>query len=359
MAVWIGAHTQEGVAARAAGAFHAKRTESARMELLQKRAHGLSSFRPNAAPASAAINAAKKVRIRGAHIEAPFDIVLIPGAGEAALHRAVAARAKVPAVQPDGSESFFFTSHLGSGELVVPLCDGLADGTELTMHLTKPDPSRRRPSREGSPETSSTPAPPVNEEDAAAAKLQAIQRGRNQRKQDAQFDVSSCFKKVTQRVSFWCMPQHARYEKGPDDESPENAEDALVHGMAKMSRLATDMANERTLLAWIRTILAFVRTCFATLSWAPGAGVVWLLVHRLSVFLMLSLLVGGTIVGLHRYHRISKVVKMKDIPAFFGRLPVWPLNLVLGLTVAVIALSMIVQNMFLEAGLEGPGGDID
>ena len=292
----------------------------------------------------------KIVQIVGSHIAQPFSIALIPGANEAALHRAVAARANVPTALPDGSEAFYFTVE----DLVVPLCDSLASGTELTMRLVKPPGKEAAPAgREDSTKRKQAESSAQDVESIAAAKLQAIQRGHMTRQSMKKLDLTHCFRKIL----FWITPAHAKYERGPEDPPPEDAQDAMVHGMAKMSRLATDMANERTLLAWFRTILAFVRTAFATLSWVPGAGLTWLLVHRLSVFMITLLLALSTYVGIQRYRRLAKILKMKDIPNFFSRQPIWPLNLVLGLCVVHITIAVLVQNWFAEQGLEMSGGD--
>ena len=118
----------------------------------------------------------------------------------------------------------------------------------------------------------------------------------------------------------------------------------MVRGMARLSRLATDLANERTLLAWIRTILAGVRTAFATLAWAPGVTLAYLVVHRLSMVLVVLLLVASTVVGLHRYYRIARVVKMKEIPLYFGRLRMGPMNSVFALSVLTVSVGMIAQT---------------
>ena len=40
----------------------------------------------------------------------------------------------------------------------------------------------------------------------------------------------------------------------------------LLEGMERFNRLSTDLANERTLLAWIRTSLAAIRTLFTYLG---------------------------------------------------------------------------------------------
>ena len=145
-----------------------------------------------------------------------------------------------------------------------------------------------------------------------------------------------------------CLPSYlSKYEQVAD--AP--GEDGLVHGMNKMSRLATDLANERTLLAWIRTVLAVVRTAFATSAWMPGVGLVWVVVHRLSVGLVLLLLLLSTLVGVYRYYKVASIIKRTDIPTYFGRLPMWPVNVTLVVCVLTVVAAMAVQGMEGTVGL--------
>ena len=81
----------------------------------------------------------KKLTIHLAHeADASFDVAMYPGTSDRALRSAVAARARLPAVWKDGSESFYLTQ--GSSEsMVVPLCaDGIPDGTSVTLHMNPP-----------------------------------------------------------------------------------------------------------------------------------------------------------------------------------------------------------------------------
>jgi hypothetical protein len=89
------------------------------------------------------------------------------------------------------------------------------------------------------------------------------------------------------------MSQYDLMEEQRD--SQQQPEGELV-GLAKMSRLGTDLANERTLLAWIRTVLAMMRTVFATLGVA-GLTSTWESVHRIAVCLSVLLMVTSATIG--------------------------------------------------------------
>lgn len=93
------------------------------------------------------------------------------------------------------------------------------------------------------------------------------------------------------------LPWHkSQYDRLEEDQEAKKPEDDELVGMAKMSRLGTDLANERTFLAWIRTILAMMRTVFATLGVA-GLTTTWEAVHRFAVCLSVLLMVTAAIIG--------------------------------------------------------------
>ena len=190
----------------------------------------------------------------------------------------------------------------------------------------------------------------------------------------------------------WHMSQYDRLEEERD--SQQQPEGELV-GMAKMSRLGTDLANERTLLAWIRTVLAMMRTVFATLGVA-GLTSTWESVHRVAVCLSVLLMVTSATIGtcpqssrsrharadpavgvrralhsvthsppeshtdlllLHtrhrsrdagimRYYRIARICSLKNIPASFGknRVPLWPMASVLLSSLLTVTAAVLAQG---------------
>ena len=66
--------------------------------------------------------------------------------------------------------------------------------------------------------------------------------------------------------------------------------------------MSTDLANERTLLAWVRTVLAIMRTRFAATLGLQGVSAFWELVHLMTVFCSAVMAVSA-IVGIWRFYR--------------------------------------------------------
>ena len=130
---------------------------------------------------------------------------------------------------------------------------------------------------------------------------------------------------------------HPRYEV------LANQEEDFVSGMAKMSRLSTDLANERTLLAWVRTILAIMRTVFATLG-LQGVGWLWVVVSYVAVVNMTVLMVLATGIGLWRYTKIAHIVNLKSIPQHFGRASITPLNVMVGVSVGTVTIAALFKG---------------
>merc|ERR1712217_178750 len=83
------------------------------------------------------------------------------------------------------------------------------------------------------------------------------------------------------------------------------------------SRMATDLANERTLLAWLRTILAIVRTAFAYLSIKDHG--IWKSVELSARAGLFAAVLGGGVTGWLRYNVIKELTFKREIPKRFGR----------------------------------------
>jgi len=296
----------------------------------------------------------KTVIVYAPHINETFEVALFSGSSDQALHRSCATRARVAPFLQDGRDTFYFTSGAAT-DAIVPLCEGLPDGVRLTMHVTAHSAAGNSSRPSGAPAppppAASAPAAPpaapptqAEQEDAAAKKLQAIQRGHMSRKQGVPlYDEATRYLRRTCGV---CMPwvsNGEQYEKVKEHKA-DNEEDEVVRGMAKMSRLATDMANERTLLAWIRTILAVMRTVFACIGMV-GVGAVWGAVHNVSIFLTIVMMLVASYVGISRYLKVGKIVKQKEIPTFFGRVPIWPVNAATGLAVITVAAAAFANGL--------------
>lgn len=295
----------------------------------------------------------KTVIVYAPHINETFEVALFSGSSDQALHRSCATRARVAPFLQDGRDTFYFTSGAAT-DAIVPLCEGLPDGVRLTMHVTAHSAAGNSSRPSGAPAppppAASAPAAPpaapptqAEQEDAAAKKLQAIQRGHMSRKQGVPlYDEATRYLRRTCGV---CMPwvsNGEQYEKVKEHKA-DNEEDEVVRGMAKMSRLATDMANERTLLAWIRTVLAVMRTVFSTLGMA-GVGATWVVVQRSAVGLMVFLMLASTFIGIYRYHKVARIVNLKTVPTYFGRASIVPLNVGVAISVTTVAVAAMLQG---------------
>ena len=155
---------------------------------------------------------------------------------------------------------------------------------------------------------------------------------------DGCFHHSPCLERLKQRLRRYAPGYISNYER-----VGESADDDEIHGMAKMSRLSTDLANERTLLAWTRTVLAALRTSLALLKF-DGVDAFWVVVRYLSTFMMTSVMVSTCLIGIYRYYKIKRIVHMKNIPYFFGRAPIWPMPTLVALSVGAIALALFLQG---------------
>ncbi|CAK9081130.1 unnamed protein product [Durusdinium trenchii] len=94
--------------------------------------------------------------------------------------------------------------------------------------------------------------------------------------------------------------------------------DQLVTAMERFNRLATDLANERTLLAWLRTAMAGIRTIFVFYA-MDGINRFWETSITASEVLMALLVLVLLYTGQARYYAIKELILKRDPPPTFGR----------------------------------------
>ena len=125
-----------------------------------------------------------------------------------------------------------------------------------------------------------------------------------------------------------------------DKNNEEQKEERFVDALTRLSRLTTDLANERTYLAWIRTALASARTVVSFLA-LDGTNQFGRVSAKTCVigFAVLSLLMMAH--GTERYRKIKEILLTKDTPAGFARLSTLPISLSL---LGVLALVIIVTS---------------
>lgn len=118
---------------------------------------------------------------------------------------------------------------------------------------------------------------------------------------------------------------------------------AMVNAMERFSRLSTELANERTLLAYVRTSLAAIRTAFTYLD-LTAPGVFWQPSVLLTEFLVAAVMLISTFTGVSRYFRLKAVIERKIPPRHFGRLSLRPLSALLIVACAVTAAGIYSQT---------------
>jgi len=112
---------------------------------------------------------------------------------------------------------------------------------------------------------------------------------------------------------------------------------SLISSMQRMSRLSTDLANERNLLAWGRTAMAAARTALAFLGLVGnndfGVGLVYTTSIGFGVISVWMMLQGGL-----RYKQIKNILLLPEPPIHFGRLSNNPVMLVLGALLVLLVI---------------------
>jgi len=115
----------------------------------------------------------------------------------------------------------------------------------------------------------------------------------------------------------------------PENKKPvEKQKEQYIDALTRFSRLSTDLANERTLLAWIRTALACGRTVCAFM------GVEYLSTfgnysQRIVYIGFAVMAIAMLVQGLERYRKIKWVLTLPNPPIEFDRLSTVPAHAVL------------------------------
>mmetsp|Transcript_7368 Transcript_7368/g.16130 ORF Transcript_7368/g.16130 Transcript_7368/m.16130 type:complete len:383 (-) Transcript_7368:47-1195(-) len=117
----------------------------------------------------------------------------------------------------------------------------------------------------------------------------------------------------------------------------------LVNAMEKFSRLATDLANERTLLAWVRTGLAAIRTIFPFYAMVATdrVGAIGLVTAQVIMAFYVLVL---AYTGHNRYSAIKTILAQREPPDHFGRVTVRFASLVLFVSGAVVAFGICTRQ---------------
>jgi uncharacterized membrane protein YidH (DUF202 family) len=288
-----------------------------------------------------------------------FSLAVYPGTEPNALERAIAARATL-------ESPFFLTTTTDPNGVVLPLSSALPDGSKLMLHLseapqsptvkvlkeaasklgTQPTPAKSAfnqatvdaafaqdtkatPLLGEAASSSSAPGEPKTNGEAATQGGGALVSAEMDDNADpSESGAPSRVQSKRRMSSFLPTPFSPRRDAlnakaGTESLAAQQLENTkhMVDHMERFQRLSTDLANERTFLAWSRTALAAIRTVFAFYGMeAAGmfgtSGLIFC-----QIVMTISVLV-GLMTGRWRYTRMKAVIDMKHPPRHFGRMSV-------------------------------------
>mmetsp|Transcript_60033 Transcript_60033/g.131530 ORF Transcript_60033/g.131530 Transcript_60033/m.131530 type:complete len:291 (+) Transcript_60033:103-975(+) len=262
------------------------------------------------------------------HGTSSCKLMLFEGGDSAALNYAVNARLGLRGAA-------FYLTVPNDDVAVVPLCTALPSG--LTLHLHLCETSHSATSRGAI---------------AAAVPSQHSQVDMRGRSGAAHaFDISSHSHGTGGAVASTgpkhpANPNPAEFEVERDSfvvgfrqgqEEAAGPLGAAAKSIDRFSRLSTDLANERTLLAWLRTVMAAIRTAFSYIG-LEALGPLWestLWISRLS---MVTVVLVGTLTGVLRYRKIKAATFMPEPPTNFGRISVYYFFYLVAASVAAMLL---------------------
>ncbi|CAB9524312.1 expressed unknown protein [Seminavis robusta] len=206
--------------------------------------------------------------------EDSFKLALVDGTEASALSQAVASRT----CYEEGS--FYLTAGPNPSDTVVPLTAKLPKGLKLYLHVNQKN--RRKPKQQevtfvdGEVEVevskNDTPVPEANDANQTSAyapipkKDEEAGNSKDEPAQNQDEDPSEIDPQIRKGLisRFIAVMNMELYNPFKDLIGPSSSKQTQVLGsMFYFSQLSSDLANERTFLAWIRTMLAAVRTIFS------------------------------------------------------------------------------------------------
>ena len=211
-----------------------------------------------------------------------FELAVYAGMEPAALSQAVASRAGC-----SGASEFYMTAGKAA---VLPLSASLPDGMELTLHHVA--------------DIGAPPAPP-------------LQVGPSETTPNDS-EAGGSVPLLARRPVVAPSADPAAIGMPKRQESACTAVEKQLDGLERLNRVSTDLANERTLLAWVRTGMAAIRTLFTYLA-LTGTTPGWhasVLATEIAMA-ALVLITAGT--GVWRYFRLKAILGQKVPPRDFGR----------------------------------------
>ena len=207
----------------------------------------------------------------------PIDVAIFENVEPSALRAAVASRVSL------ADSGFFLTLSTERSGMVIPLSASIPDGTALVLHrtvLTEVDAVAPPPAM-----AMLQPTPPTI---AGTMLTPLLVQPPNREPIN-----SSVVAPASEPMMLEASSSSSR--SAPSAHRPEVVSNQL-DGLERLSRMSTDLANERTLLAWTRTCLAAIRTTFTYLE-LSGTTVGWLVSVKVSEVMTAVLVVATAFTG--------------------------------------------------------------
>ena len=253
----------------------------------------------------------------------PFDVATWDGLAHAELQGAVAARGGLcPA-------SLYCTFARDRRGPVAPLSASLPDGATLYAHGA---PARRTTSRGGG-------RPARGDGDAAPP---AARKASDERATAEYFALGDDAEAPAPRES-------PRAPSDDDDDADRQSVAAQLTAVERFSRLTTELANERTLLAWIRTTLASMRTAYSLSSLESNDGAFWRVLTEGAELTICLFVVATAFNGIVRYQRIKNALLSTKPLRRFGRLTLRPYNGLTSLVAVAVAIVIFQRRLLVNA----------
>ncbi len=235
-------------------------------------------------------------------------------------------------VARSGVSSFFLTASPSRSAAVVPLSASLPAGTALTLHRAAPL---------GTNQPQAAPAPLANGSVQAAytaglTLATPLLAGASSSSSTAAGGPQPSVPSDLAREAGTRSPRTLVRER-------EAKMDGQLEGLERLSRLTTDLANERTLLAWVRTCLASIRTVFTYMA-ITGTTAAWQASVTCAEMMMATIVVATALAGWWRYVRVKHILGQKIPPRHFGRVSTRPLMGLIALTALATAVGIYSQQ---------------
>jgi len=250
-------------------------------------------------------------------------LFLVDGADSASLSHALDARFAL------NGTAFFLTQP--GGTEIVPLTASLPNGLTLTLnvhHAVVGVVAPLAPSPKGSSRPAAASSAPFEQQPSSPravpllppAEAQAFPRAISPREVGL-FEAISGSLQMNEINPASGMNRQCSGGIDRMETMRSSAHMEMVEAIDRSSRLTTDLANERTLLAWTRTGMAAMRTALAIAD-LKTAHTIWLLDLVVGQISMALLFLVASVLGVMRYVRIKNITYQVIPDQRFGRLSI-------------------------------------